>query len=129
MKSSQKKIQAYMYLLLSYSYSRQVTFLLTSDVTNVTCRRKALDIHEWRHVYTISPDVGQRLEKSCMHERCAQCTWIGSFYKIWPVDQKKRNMACFFFYSTKNSLLAAVAQQPQTQQVLVQTGIIYFYSD
>jgi hypothetical protein len=26
------------------------------------------------------------------------CTWIGPFYKIWPADQKKRDMASFFLF-------------------------------
>jgi hypothetical protein len=36
-----------------------------------TCAVHAcLDMHERRAVYTISPDVGQHLEKSCTHEWC-----------------------------------------------------------
>jgi hypothetical protein len=82
-------------------------------------------MHEQRAVYTISPDVGQRLEKSCMHERCAhelaffqdlaggqrrekscmheRCAHELAFFQDLAGGQKKNSDLAYFFFCAKNS--------------------------
>jgi hypothetical protein len=60
-----------------------------------TCAVHAcLDMHEQHAVYMISPDVGQFLEKSCMHERCAHEL---AFFQDLAGGKNKSDMAYFFF--------------------------------
>ncbi len=62
-----------------------------------TCAVHAcLDIHERHRVYMISLDVGQRPEKSCMHERFAHGLTLFTRFGQWI--KKKRDKAYFFLF-------------------------------
>ncbi len=54
-----------------------------------------LDMHQRRAVYTFAPDVGQRLEQTCIQLGCAH--ELAFFPRFGRWIKKKTDMAYFFF--------------------------------